>query len=146
MLDQLISWGAVAVFLVIGFFFGSTREKKHYQEIMLREKMIRFLPTRSDSGRPEDFQDATEVFLVSASVVIASDYFKTFVANIKNFFGGRLTTYESLLDRARREAVLRVKEKARARGARELIHLRLETSVIDQAGVEILAYATAIKK
>ncbi|MFT6733724.1 MAG: hypothetical protein ACJAS9_001914 [Polaribacter sp.] len=42
------------------------------------------------------------------------DYFKRFLAGLRNIFGGRVVTYESLVDRARREAILRMKEKCPA--------------------------------
>ncbi len=34
----------------------------------------------------------------SSNVVISHDYFKYVIANIQNFFGGRLTSYESIVD------------------------------------------------
>jgi uncharacterized protein YbjQ (UPF0145 family) len=79
-------------------------------------------------------------------VVIASDYFKNFTATLKNFFGGRLTSYESLMDRGRREAMLRLKEKAVAGGADEIVGLRLMMTAVDQFGIEILASGTAVKR
>jgi uncharacterized protein YbjQ (UPF0145 family) len=87
--------------------------------------------------------------LVDGSVVISVDYFKRFMANLKNIFGGRVTSYESLLDRARREAILRLKEKAHQQGSKMIINLKLETASISQGrgntigSVEVLAYATA---
>ena len=49
--------------------------------------------------------DASGAQLVSGSVVISSDYFKTFVAGFRAFFGGRFRGYETLLERARRDAL-----------------------------------------
>ena len=43
--------------------------------------------------------------LVAGSVVISEDYFKRIVSSLQSLFGGRLRSYESLVDRARREAV-----------------------------------------
>jgi uncharacterized protein YbjQ (UPF0145 family) len=47
---------------------------------------------------------------VSGSVVVSVDYFKRFLAGLRTLVGGRVTSYETLLDRARREAILRCKE------------------------------------
>jgi uncharacterized protein YbjQ (UPF0145 family) len=86
--------------------------------------------------------------LVNGSVVISIDYFKKFVASLMNFFGGRVSTYETLIDRARREAILRMKEDAG--DASEIINVRIETSSISKnasdniGAVEVLAYGTAI--
>ena len=64
-----------------------------------------------------------------------------------------MTSYESLLDRGRREAILRLKEAAFERGYNAVINVRLETSRLASsnrkgegtAGVEILAFGTAVK-
>jgi uncharacterized protein YbjQ (UPF0145 family) len=91
--------------------------------------------------------------LMSSSVVISADYFKRFLAGLRAIVGGRITAYEPLLDRARREAVLRVREHARARGYDALINLRLQTSPVasafgrkEAAGMEVLAYGTAVRR
>ena len=54
--------------------------------------------------------------LVSGSAVISVDYFKRILFSLRNIFGGNVKSYESLLERARREALLRMKELARERG------------------------------
>jgi hypothetical protein len=62
-------------------------------------------------------------------------------------------SYETLLDRARREAILRCKEQARARGFQAVVNLRLETTRISRAsnnsrataGVEVLAFGTGLE-
>lgn len=79
------------------------------------------------------------------NVVIASDAFKDFVGGLKSFFGGGMTAQETLMDRARREAVLRMRESAVAQGAREIVEMHLETSFLDQMGAEVIAYGTAIR-
>jgi uncharacterized protein YbjQ (UPF0145 family) len=90
--------------------------------------------------------------MVMGSVVISIDYFKRLLAILRNIFGGRVTSYETLVDRARREAVLRLKAAARRKGCDIVVNLRLETSTIGQSAnnrnsvgcVEVLAYGTAI--
>lgn len=133
-----------AILLTAGFFFGSSREKKHYKSILQRQKQYSAIATRSDKIR--DFSPYTDAQLVTGSVVIASDYFKNFVASIKNIFGGRLSSYESLMDRGRRESVLRMKEAASKWGADEILEVRLESSALDAIGIEVFAYGTAVKK
>ena len=65
-----------------------------------------------------------------------------------NVFGGNVQSYETLVDRARREAVLRMKESCPH--ADQVINLRLETSSITKGkgkqvgAVEVLASGTAI--
>jgi uncharacterized protein YbjQ (UPF0145 family) len=89
--------------------------------------------------------------LVYGSVVISVDYFKRLLANLRNIFGGKVKSYETLIDRARREAILRMKEMAG--DARVIVNVRIETATIgrkaNQKGVgciEAIAYGTAIRK
>ena len=48
--------------------------------------------------------EAASGTLVMGEVVIASDYFKTFVASLRNIVGGEVKAYQTMLSRARREA------------------------------------------
>lgn len=129
--------------LGIGYFVGSSREKKHFKEIMAREKSLLRLAVQSGKRLNPEYQHS---LFVTGSVVIASDYFKNFAGTLKNFFGGNVSSLETLMDRARREAVLRAKEKAAAWGAEEIVGFRVEFATLDQMGVEVLAYGTAVKR
>ena len=89
------------VLLVIGFAFGRRAERTHYASILEREEQLRgLLLVQSRFPPPMEPPPATE--LVGGSVVISVDFFKVFVAGLRSLIGGRLTTYESLADRARR--------------------------------------------
>jgi len=77
------------------------------------------------------------------------DYFKRLLASLRNIFGGTVKSYESLIDRARREALLRMKEKAPQ--ASMIVNVRIETTTVgrkaNKKGVgclEALAYGTAV--
>lgn len=137
----------------IGYYFGSHAEKKHYAEIQVREAQMRDLPGVTFRKVPED-KDIEEVLLVTGSVVIAVDYFKVFVAGLRNIFGGRVSSYESLVDRARREAVLRMKDEARRIQADMILNQRIETSNLSEGAgtrsggapsIEAMAYGTAVR-
>ena len=112
------------ILLAITYTTGCIIEKNHYNKIK-------------------------KIELVTGEVVISGDYFKNFVANLKSIFGGRLTTFESVLDRGRREAILRMREKARY--ANFIINTRIESVMLnDVYGKEsvpqcaIIAYGTAV--
>jgi uncharacterized protein YbjQ (UPF0145 family) len=134
--------------LALGYFFGSYAEKKHYQSIMEREKLYMHLPVTSSKKPIGRLPAVQESKLVTGSVVISVDYFKRILAGLRNFFGGPIASYETLVDRARREAVLRMKESCP--NATQLINLRIETSSITKGAkqqigsVEVLAYGTAL--
>ncbi|MBL6991515.1 MAG: heavy metal-binding domain-containing protein [Bacteriovoracaceae bacterium] len=146
-MEQII--GIVAL-VAIGLVFGVLAEKKHYASILQREKNTLNFPvvTIKSMLKKNDVVESSNVAV--GSVVLAFDYFKRFVAGFKMILGGRLTTYESLLDRARREAILRMKENAG--DADMLINVRLETSTISKGrakrgagAIEVMAYGTAVK-
>jgi len=132
--------------LFLGYVFGTLAEKKHYKSIREREEALKFLPTIM-LKKPLDPTSIKEYKLVNGSVVLSIDYFKKFVAGLINLFGGNVTVYETLIDRARREAIVRM--KSNASNASEIINIRIETSSISKntksiGSIEVLAYGTAI--
>ncbi|HEY0491496.1 MAG TPA: heavy metal-binding domain-containing protein [Telluria sp.] len=140
----LAFWG---VPIVLGYFFGRAAEAKHFRSIVQREESAVHLPTTSAKA-PIGTGDIERSELVHGSVVISIDYFKRALAALHTIIGGPVKSHESLLDRARREAVLRMKESCP--GAHEIVNLRLETCPIannvagDIGSVEVLAYGTAV--
>ena len=145
-MEVLIFW---VVAILFGFVFGRRAEKKHYASIIEREKAWLRLPTTT-SKFPMDLALPTihRSHLVTGSVVLSVDYFKRILAGLRAIIGGRVQSYETLLDRARREAILRLKESCP--GADQIINLRIETSSISKGArntvgsIEVLAYGTAI--
>ena len=99
------------VLLALGYGFGRYAEKRHYRSIIQREKALNRIPAIA-MRTPTDVVTAQQTQLVMGSVVLSVDYFKRFLSSLRNLVGGRVKSYESLLDRARREAVLRMKEQA----------------------------------
>lgn len=143
-MNDLIILGTL---ITLGYVFGKWAEKSHYKSIIAREKKYAKLPTTS-TKKPIGNQTVLTAELVCGSVVISVDYFKRTLAVLRNFFGGPVQSYETLVDRARREAVLRMKESCPK--ADQIINLRIETSSISKGGknkigsVEVLAYGTAL--
>jgi uncharacterized protein YbjQ (UPF0145 family) len=133
--------------LVLGYAFGSIAEKRHFSSIHQREEEMQNLPTIM-LKKPLLPEEIKEYRLVNGSVVLSIDYFKKFIASLINIFGGNISSYETILDRARREAILRMKEDAS--DASEIINIRIETSSISKnaqqnvGAIEVLAYGTAI--
>lgn len=144
MLDLIV----FIVLLALGYGFGRLAETRHYRSIRRREQAFRNILLIAARFPPPDLV-ARRTQLVAGNAVISVDYFKRFVAGLRNIFGGRVQSYESLLDRARREAVLRMKAQARALGADMVFNIKLETSSISKGrrnavgAVEVLAYGTA---
>lgn len=128
---------------------GSLLERRHYRSIREREEALRHILVFNEKRTPLALT-GQHFHLVQGSVVVSSDYFKNMAAGLKSLFGGRLSSYESLMDRGRREAILRMKEQAASVGATAIFAVRLETStlhnVAGRGGIgcaEFLAYGTA---
>ena len=137
--------------LAIAFFAGRRVERRHYASIHAREKALAKLPAVTFRQIPDAWA-VDDTGVVAGSVVISADSFERFLAGLRTIVGGRVASYESLLDRARREAILRCKEAARERGFQAVVNLRLETTRISRAsrsrataGVEVFAFGTGLE-
>lgn len=148
-MESLFQIGLFLCLLLLGYFFGRRAEKKHYRSIFKRERKMRNVYISTDRFPTKEFL-YHDCQLVQGSVVISVDYFKVIIAGLKTIVGGRLSAYESLLDRGRREALLRMQEDAHTLNAEAVINTKFETSRISgNAGksigsIEVLAYGTAM--
>ena len=136
----------IAIFVVlfsIGWGVGRHIERKHFRELEQQEARLSYILMENSRFKTCDAMGQ----LISSNVVISHDYFKYVIANIQNFFGGRLTSYESIVERARREAIVRLKLEAEKMGATTILGLRLSTTELGMQGgmVEVFAYGTAVK-
>jgi uncharacterized protein YbjQ (UPF0145 family) len=79
--------------------------------------------------------------------VIGTDYLKQWLASWRMLFGGEMHSYQTVLNRARREAQVRMMEDAYDRGARAIINVRYDTSQIASAlaASEVLCYGTYVR-
>ncbi len=138
------------VLVVLGYTAGSIAEKKHYKSIREREKETRNLPAVTIKNAIDGTEEILDARLVMGSAVISIDYFKRILASLRNIFGGEVMSYETLVDRARREAMLRMKQMAT--GSDIILNMRIETSSIGKSAnkrksigsVEAFAYGTAV--
>lgn len=152
MLGLVLQFGFPILILMVTYFIGNFLEKKHFKSIRQREAKALGYPVVSFDTMPDDW-NVNSAHLVSGSVVISLDYFKRVIAGLRALIGGRVKTYEPLLDRARREAILRMTEEAQSEGYDAIFNVRLETSRLANArrdgqgvaGIEMLAYGTAVK-
>ena len=139
-----------AILVVFGLVTGKIIESRHFRSLAEREArsgpVLTTLKTLPAGRTPEAME-----FCIGG-VVIASDYFKTFAAIVRNLVGGRLRTLETMLERGRREAMLRLRDQAAEFGADMVISVRLETAVIMRSkqgknypAAEVIAYGTAVR-
>lgn len=151
-ISLFLNFGLPILILVVAYLIGNWIEKKHFERIQEREAESRNFPVVSFDTMPSDWS-ASSSSLVDGNIVVSLDYFKRVIAGLRALVGGRIKTYEPLLERARREALLRMIESARGQGYDAVFNVRLETSRLANAradgkgtaGVEMLAYGTAVK-
>lgn len=146
------NYGVPLFLLITAYFIGKIIEAGHFRSIRKREHEYRDYPVVTFDTLPDDW-NASSSRLVTGSIVVSLDYFKRVIAGLRAIVGGPIKTYEPLLERARREAVLRMIEAARKDGYDAVFNVRLETSRLANsrrdgngtAGVEMLAFGTAVK-
>lgn len=133
--------------LILGLVCGKIAESRHFRSLEARERVHGQVHVTTLDQPPAD-SAVESAALATGSVVVAVDYFKMFLSGWRGLFGGEMKSYTTLLARARREAVLRMRESAPE--ADMFINLRFETADIGgkakgAPNVEMLAYATALK-
>jgi len=145
-MDNLILF---LILMALGYGVGTFLEKRHYRSIYRREKEFLNLPAVTLKTAHYTPDQVASARLVYGSAVISIDYFKKILAGLRNIFGGTVKSYESLVDRARREATLRMKEMAG--DAAVIVNVRIETAAVGKQAnkksvgcLEAIAYGTAI--
>lgn len=146
----LLAYGTPLLLIGFGFFVGGWRERSHLRALDLRETAASDVTITNLKTIPRP-ETVTGARLVSGNVVIATDYFKTFATQLRGLVGGELKAAQSLLLRARREALMRMVDDAREFGAAEVCNVRFQFCSISQMSgkkgamsVEMYAYGTAV--
>ncbi len=143
--------GSLIVFIIllgIGFFFGRLNEAHHFRALEKREAELAHITVSSIKQIPDGMY-ASE--FVSGNMVVSVDYFKRIVAGLRTLIGGQIKSYTTLVARARREAVVRMKTQADELGMVHISNLRIETASVYQnaktgiGSIEAYAYGTALK-
>lgn len=92
--------------------------------------------------------------LLHVSICVGPSMGQIFFMWWKSIFGGRLHSYDVVLDYGRREALLRLNQQAKDLGCSSMVNIRIETSTVSFAkndkgntsSVEFLAFATGIRQ
>jgi uncharacterized protein YbjQ (UPF0145 family) len=147
---QVLASVAIPVLLILlGLIVGGANERLHFKSLRTREAIfhsVSMTDVRTFLGTPDPRRGAE---LVVAEVAIANDYLKSFLAGLKRILGGEMRSYRSLMERARREAILRLAEQATSRGHNALCNVRFATADVGGMAtkgavmVVVMASATA---
>ncbi len=139
------------LFLLLFFLLcGQIGERRHYRSILAREKALSRISTTTLKNVNFPAEKVVDVRMVCGHVVLCADGFRRVLAFFRGLFGGPVRSFEAMLDRARREALLRMKEEAGE--ASMIVSVRVETpsvTGIDNTyrwwgGIEVVAYGTAV--
>jgi len=120
---------------------GQAIGRRHLRAIAAREVALRAIPADDLPEPPGGFGE--RAVMVSSAVVLGSDLLTIIGASLRSLTGGEVRRYGPLLQRARREAVLRLQEEARALGFDGVCNVRIEWVQLGSPMVAIHAYGTA---
>lgn len=99
----------------------------------------------TNTQRIEGESISEDLGLVKGNTVRAKNAGRDLTQGIRNFFGGELKSYSELMTDAREQALDRMEEQAKAKGADAVVNVRFVTSQVTRGASEILAYGTAVK-
>lgn len=136
--------------LVAFGWWGLGNERRHLKDLEARERSYAGIVVLDTATIPAGVPAEGGV-LVTGSVVQASDYLKSWLLGWRALFGGEVVALGRVITRARREAMLRMKEEANQLGATVVVNVRYETSRLGQAqgrggmpSSEVVCYGTAL--
>jgi uncharacterized protein YbjQ (UPF0145 family) len=151
--ELIIQLGIFLILIGFGLFLGSATERRHLRELDRREAENSDFLIAQTATFAEPVSGDLAPMLIVGEAVIATDYLKSFLSGLRKIFGGELRSYQSLLTRARREALQRIVDQARQRGFNALCNLRYDSADVGGnttakrvATVAILASATAYRR
>jgi len=131
--DLIFQIGIPAVLVLVGLFAGRIAERRHLARLTRREAALRGMLCTNLRSYPGGVGGDGRAELVTSHAVISSDYFKTFIAGLVSIIGGELRSLQTLMDRARREATVRMLEDAQQRGFNAVCNVRYDTVDIGAA-------------
>lgn len=145
--DMLFTNGLQVIGIgLAGWLLASWFERRHLRSLSAREAPLQHI--RINTSKHPGSCEPEACTLLIGSVVVAHDYFRTLIIIIRRFIGGNISPYERLVQRGRREALIRLKEEADLRGIDKVINIRFGTTTVSGRflhAIEMVAYGTGIR-
>lgn len=82
--------------------------------------------------------------MVKGSTIRARHLGKDIMAGFRGMVGGEITEYTKMMAEAREQALQRLEEDARSKGANAVLDMRFETAMVMQNAAEVIAYGTGV--
>ena len=128
LIGLLIYVGVPTLILGVGWIVGRLSERRHEKSLCARELALASIEVTT-IRQPEDFKKSSGgCQFVCGEAVVASDAFKTWGFGLKNVVGGESRAFTRLFDRARREALVRMKQQALELGFNAICNVRYDSA------------------
>lgn len=72
--------------------------------------------------------------VVTGEVIVGANVLKDFMADVRDFFGGRSSSYEGVLRKAKDSALAEMSQRAEAMGANAIIAIDLDYETVGKTG------------
>lgn len=72
--------------------------------------------------------------VVTGEVIVGANVFKDFLAGVRDFFGGRSSSYEGVLLKAKDNALAEMTQRAEALGANAVVGIDLDYETVGESG------------
>ncbi|HPY74580.1 MAG: heavy metal-binding domain-containing protein [Planctomycetes bacterium] len=136
-------------------FYIVHKERKHLSYLEEEGEKYKSIIISTQKSIPEEYQNGTGQ-LICSEYALGSDKIKYIFSQYKSIFGGEIKSLTKQADRARREALLRLKKEAVRLQADCIINVRVIGINIENPNVAsanekgvgsyIMAYGTALKR
>ena len=80
--------------------------------------------------------------IVTSEVIIGANFMKDFLGGLRDFFGGRSGTYESVLKEAKENALAELRQNAQSMGADAILGIDLDYETIGSGGSMLMVTAS----
>jgi uncharacterized protein YbjQ (UPF0145 family) len=84
------------------------------------------------------------VGMVKGSTIRARHIGKDIMAGFRGMVGGEITEYTKMMAEAREQALQRLEEDAKSKGANAVVDMRFGTAMVMQNAAEVIAYGTGV--
>jgi uncharacterized protein YbjQ (UPF0145 family) len=88
----------------------------------------------------------TPLGMVTGGSIKTKDIVKDIGAGLKGLVGGKLGSYQKLMEETRKEAIDGMIAQAETLGGNAIVGVRFESTEVAAGAAEVLAYGTAVKR
>ncbi len=98
----------------------------------------------STTDKIEGKKTVKHLGLVRGNTIRARHIGRDIMAVLRNIVGGEISDYTKMMAESREQALDRITEEAKSKGANAIVGLRFTTSMVMQNASEFLAYGIAV--